>query len=198
MPTIVETIVTTLNPDGTAYIAPLGLIADGDHWVIAPFKPSRTLDNLRRSPVACASHTTDVRVFAGGVTGRKTWPTVAANRIQGLRLAECVAHWELAVDRIIEDDQRPRFVCRTQWSESHAPWGGYNRAQAAVIECAVLVTRLHMLAPEKIETELKYLEIAIAKTAGPVELEAWGWLIERIEAWRSTNAGAKNAGSRDD
>ena len=185
MPLIIETIVTTLNPDGTPYIAPLGLIAQGDHWVIAPFKPSRTLDNLRADPFACASHTTDVRVFAGGVTGRKSWPTVPATQIKGARLAGCVSHWELAVDQIIEDDQRPRFLCRVVQAHSHVPWGGYNRAQAAVIECAVLVTRLHMLPAEKIEAELKYLEIAIAKTAGPVELEAWGWLMERINTWRA-------------
>ncbi len=184
MPHIVETIVTTLNRDGSAYIAPLGLIGEGEHWVIAPFTPSRTLDNLRANPFACASHTVDVRLFAGGVTGRKSWPTVPATHIKGARLAQCVSHWELAVDRVVDDEQRPRFVCKLVASESHAPWSGYNRAQAAVIECAVLVTRLHMLPPEKVEAELAYLEIAIAKTAGPLEIEAWGWLKEKIDAWR--------------
>ena len=185
MPKVIETIVTTLNPDDTPYIAPLGLIADGPHWIIAPFKPSRTLENLTRSSLACASHTTDVRVFAGGVTGRKSWPAKPATAIKGARLSECVSHWELTVDRVIEDETRPRFLCRIAHTESHAPWGGYNRAQAAVIECAVLVTRLHMLPPEKIEAELKYLQIAIDKTAGPLELEAWSWLMERITSWRA-------------
>jgi uncharacterized protein len=184
MPKIVETIVTTLNDDGSPYIAPLGLIADGENWIVAPFKPSRTLDNLRARPFACASHTDDVRVFAGGVTGRKAWPTDAATKVQGVRLAGCVSHWELAVARVIEDDQRPRFVCAVVHVQSHRAWSGYNRAQAAVIECAVLVSRLHMLPPEKVENELKYLEIAIQKTAGAVELEAWGWLMERVVAWR--------------
>ncbi len=49
----------------------------------------------------------------------------------------------------------------------------------------MLVTRLHMLAPEKIDAELKYLEIAISKTAGPQELEAWGWLMDRLQAFRN-------------
>ena len=187
MPRIVETVVTTLDASGEAYIAPLGLIADGASWVIAPFKPSRTLDNLTLHPFACASHTGDVRVIAGGVTGRKAWPLAPASIIEGKRLATCISHWELAVERVIEDAQRPRFICRVVHAQSHAPWGGYNRAEAAVIECAVLVTRLHMLPAEKIEAELKYLEIAIAKTAGPVELEAWGWLMEKIDAWRKAS-----------
>lgn len=185
MPRIVETIVTTTNAKGEVHIAPLGLIAEGEGWVIAPFRPSRTLDNLKEVPYAVASHTDDVRVFAGAVTGRKGWPTTKAERVPGVRLADAVSHWELSVDRLADDPQRPRFSCNLVYEASHRPWEGFNRAQAAVLECAVLVTRLSMLPPEKVENELKYLEIAISKTAGPREEEAWGWLMEKIGAWRA-------------
>lgn len=184
MPFIVETIVSTQNATGDVHIAPLGLIADGDGWIVAPFKPSRTLDNLRAYPYAVASHTNDVRVFAGCVTGRKSWPTRPASKIEGARLADCLSHWELEVTHVTEDDLRPRFHCRLAAVETHRPWQGFNRAQAAVLELAVLTTRLHMLPKEKIDAELKYLQIAIDKTAGPRESEAWGWLMEKVEAWR--------------
>ena len=188
MPKIVETIVTTQSADGIVHVAPLGLIGDGDHWIIAPFAPSRTLDNLRAVPFACASHTADVRIFAGCITGRKSWPVTPAATIKAARLTACVSHWELAVDHVIEDVLRPRFVCRIAHAESHEPWSGHNRAQAAVIECAVLASRLHMLPAEKIDAELEYLNIAISKTAGPAELEAWGWLMEKIAAWKAQNS----------
>jgi hypothetical protein len=188
MPLIVETVVTTKNAKGEVHIAPLGLIAEGDNWVLAPFRPSRTLDNLREVPFAVASHTDDVRVFAGCITGRKSWPTRPADEIDGAVLEGAVSHWELAVDRVTEDDVRPRFSCRVVHKATHRPWSGFNRAQAAVLECAVLVSRLKMLPPEKIEAELKYLEIAILKTAGVREAEAWGWLMERIAAWGAEQA----------
>jgi len=188
MPLIVETIVTTKNAKGEVHIAPLGLIAEGANWVLAPFRPSRTLDNLREVPFAVASHTDDVRVFAGCLTGRKDWPTRPADEIDGAVLESAVSHWELAVSRVTEDDLRPRFSCRVVHAVSHRPWGGFNRAQAAVLECAVLVSRLGMLPAEKIESELKYLEIAISKTAGEREAEAWGWLMERTAAWRAERA----------
>ena len=191
MPRIVETIVTTTNARGEAHIAPLGLIAEGERWVIAPFRPSRTLDNLNEVPFAVASHTDDVRVFAGCLTGRKVWPTRAADKVQGVVLESAVSHWELAVDQITEHDVRPRFACRIVHEASHRPWEGFNRAQGAVLECAVLVSRLKMLPPEKIEAELKYLEIAVSKTAGPREQEAWGWLMARIDAWRAERAGVR-------
>ena len=63
---------------------------------------------------------------------------------------------------------------------THGPFRGFNRAQSAVVEAAILVSRLHMLSPEKIRSELTYLTIAIDKTAGAREIEAWGWLLTKI------------------
>ena len=54
-----------------------------------------------------------------------------------------------------------------------------------MIEGAVLVSRLHMLPADKIDTEMRYLQIAIDKTAGAVEREAWGWLREAVAAHRA-------------
>ena len=141
---------------------------------------------LRAVPFAVASHTDDVRVFAGCLTGRKNWPTRPAEKVQGAVLEGALSHWELAVAAVTEDEVRPRFACRVVHEASHRPWEGFNRAQAAVLECAVLVSRLKMLPADKVEAELKYLQIAIAKTAGPREVEAWGWLMERIAAWRAS------------
>ncbi len=65
----------------------------------------------------------------------------------------------------------------------HRAFEGFNRAKAAVVELAILTSRLSMLPREKIETEIAYLKITIDKTAGPEELEAFGWLMEKIEAF---------------
>ncbi len=123
-------------------------------WIIAPFKPSTTLDNLRATPFAVANFTDDVLVFAGCLTGNKDWPTRASTHVPGAVLEGALAHAELAVDHVEEDEQRPRFHCRVAHEATHAPFKGFNRAQAAVIEAAILASRLHMLPREKIEREL--------------------------------------------
>ena len=105
-------------------------------------------------PFAVANYTDDVRVFAGCLTGRHDWPTVAAEHVPVPRLAGALAHAELAVTRVTEDAQRPRFHCRVVHRASHAAFAGFNRAQAAVIEAAILVSRLHLLPREKIEREM--------------------------------------------
>jgi hypothetical protein len=176
-----ETIVTTLNEEGQVHIAPLGLIVEEGGFIIAPFRPSTTLDNLRATPYAVANFTDDVLVFAGCLTGRKDWPTRPSTHVPGAVLEGALAHAELAVDHVQEDEQRPRFHCRVVHEANHAPFKGFNRAQAAVIEAAILASRLHMLPREKIERELGYLQIAVEKTAGPREHEAWRLLVEKIE-----------------
>jgi uncharacterized protein len=180
MPMIRETIVSTMNGAGQVHFAPIGMIAEDDGWVIAPFCPSTTLENLRAVPFAVANYTDDVRVFAGCLTGRDRWPEAACHDIPVRRFAGALAHAELAVTRTTEDPLRPRFHCRVLREVNHAPFHGFNRAQAAVIEAAILVSRLQMLPRDKVEREIADLEIAVGKTASAVEEEAWGWLMQRV------------------
>ena len=181
MPMIRETIVTTIDRDGRAHLAPLGIIADGEQWILAPFRPSKTLDNLRGTPFAVANLTDDVRIFAGCLTGRRDWPTVACEETPVPRLAACLSHISLRVARITEDELRPRFHCDVLRFIAHAPFTGFNRAQAAVVEAAILTSRLHLLPREKIEREIAGLQIAVDKTAGPNEKIAWDWLRAKID-----------------
>ncbi|TIT01183.1 MAG: DUF447 family protein, partial [Mesorhizobium sp.] len=44
MPYIRESIITTVSKSGDVHIAPIGIIAEKDGWIIAPFRPSITLD----------------------------------------------------------------------------------------------------------------------------------------------------------
>ena len=46
---------------------------------------------------------------------------------------------------------------------------------------------------EKIKREIAYLEIAVGKTAGPAEAEAWGWLMERIAEFERQATEGKRA-----
>ena len=183
-----ETIVTTQDLEGRVQIAPIGIIQEASGWVIAPFRPSTTLDNLRASPFAVANYCDDVRIFAGCLTGRREWPTRPADLVPGVLLDQALAHAELEVVSVTEDEVRPRFFCRVAHQATHRPFLGFNRAQAAVIEAAILVSRLERLPWDKIEREIAYLEIAVSKTSGPREQQAWDWLIERIEAHRASQA----------
>ena len=113
--------------------------------------------------------------------GRRDWPTVSAEVVPCPRLADCLSHAEVEVESCEDDSLRPTFTCKIIHEEIHAPFRGYNRAQAAVLELAILVSRLDRLPAQKIKDEINYLSIAVEKTAGPLEQEAWGWLMAHIQ-----------------
>ncbi len=182
---IYETVVTTQAADGTVHVAPMGVryVGDGD-VLLMPFKPSTTLANVLATGRAVLNVLTDVRVFAGCVSGaRREWPTLPVEG--GVRLACALGHASLALREHVDDAQRPRLRLARVAEGRHGDFRGFNRAQAAVIEAAVLVSRLHLLAAEKVDSELRHLQIAIDKTAGPEELEAWAWLRQAVARHRA-------------
>ena len=179
-----ETIVTTLGATGRPNIAAMGVREEHGLYLISPFRPSRTLDNLKRSLRAVINHSDDVRIYAGCLTGRKDWPTVPVEGGAGVRLEHALAHVEVEVAEWEDDPLRPRFYCRERGRGTHAAFRGFNRAQVAVIEASILVSRLRLLPAGKIDREMEYLRIAVEKTAGPREREAWQWLVDRIADYR--------------
>ncbi len=178
---IIETIISTISLTGVPHVTPFGVKYDGDFTVISPYKPSTTLDNILATKCAVMNLTDDVRVFAGALTNRQPWQLIQADKIIAGRLEDCLAHVELELVEIRDDATRPQLLMKKIAEFNHQPFAGFNRAQAAVIELAVLVSRLHLLPREKIEGEIQYLQIAIDKTAGERELEAWGWLTQKID-----------------
>src|SRR5262245_23484825 len=104
---IFETIVTTLSAAGAPHIAPVGVRYEGDQVVLMPFKPSTTLENILASRCAVLNLTTDTRIFAGCVTGRRDWPVVPAETIPSVRLAASLGHVELHLAQVHEDPTRP-------------------------------------------------------------------------------------------
>ena len=188
---IYETVVTTRSPEGVVHIAPMGVRYAERDVVLMPFRPSTTLANIEATGCAVLNLLTDVRVFAGCVTGRRDWPTIALEGDAGVRLDCALGHVELRLIEQRDDAQRPVLRLAREREQQHAPFIGFNRAQAAVIEGAVLVSRLHMLPADKIDTEMRYLQIAIDKTAGAPELEAWRWLQQAVARHRESSEAAR-------
>ncbi len=186
---IFETIVITTDIAGNPHVTPFGVQYQGNLVVIKPFRPSATLENILVTKCAVINSTDDVCVFAGALTGKKAWQLKSASCIQGFVLDGALAHRELTLVEVKEDAIRPTLHFETVHQVNHQPFLGYNRAQAAVIELAVLASRLHSLPIEKIIAEMQYLQIAINKTAGQRELLAWSWLSEKIENYQAESVG---------
>ncbi|MCU7874468.1 MAG: DUF447 family protein [Candidatus Thiodiazotropha sp. (ex Lucinoma borealis)] len=179
-----EVIITTRSSDGDNQIAPMGIVWHDQEVTIAPFHPSRTLTNILSGECAVINYCDDVRIFAGCLTEHYDWPLTEAEQISAPRLSDALAHTEVQLQRVEDDPIRPRLICLPVHEACHRPFQGFNRAQTAVLELAILVSRLDRLPKEKIEQEIAYLAIAIEKTAGERERQAWEWLMERVIRYR--------------
>ena len=177
---IQEVLVTTQNADGVVHIAPMGIHLNDDELIILPFRPSTTLENILQSKTAIINYCDDVRIFAGCLTGRRDWPLTKAEKFQGHYLSAALTHKECELLRIEDDETRPKLYFKATQTITHAPFQGFNRAQFAVLEAAILVSRLNMLPIEKIQSEIDYLTIGFNKTAGEKEQQAWTWLMDVI------------------
>jgi hypothetical protein len=153
-------------------------------FLVMPFRPSTTLDNLLQNESAVINYVDDVRIFAGCLTGRRDWATQPAAKINGIYLDKALAHTEIILHSVEEDNNRSKLYCKAVHTENHAPFCGFNRAQFSVLEAAILVSRLHLLSWGKVQSELEYLRIGLDKTAGDNEREAWGWLMQAIEEYK--------------
>ena len=181
-----EVIVTTISSEGIVHIAPMGIRFIDKQVVISPFKPSTTLNNITENNIATINFIDDVRVFAGIVSRhKKDWELSARTDLEIVpNLTLTNTFYNVVVNEYQEDDKRPNIICDIKNSAIIKPFLGFNRAQFSVIEAAVLLSRLGMIPMEKIDREIEYLKIGIDKTAGPHELEAWGWIQDKILSYK--------------
>jgi uncharacterized protein len=169
---IVETVTTTINPDGTVNCAAMGVEWGDEIVVIKPFPSTRTLRNLRATGAAVVNLTDDILLFTQAALGDPQPPTRPTATIAGAVLADACSWREVTVEAI--DESRPRARVTTQVVRLGAgrEFVGFNRACHAVLEASIIASRARWLPPEEIRAELERLQVLVDKTAGPREREA--------------------------
>lgn len=180
---IQEVIVISQDSAGQAHIAPFGIRRRGGLVHIAPYRPSLTLDNLLQQQSATLNMTDDVRVFAGALTGHTCWQL--RQQQDAWLLDSALAYQQLALVHVEDDPVRPSLYFSVQHQAQLAMFQGFNRAQSAVIELAVLVSRLGMLATAQIQQQMRQLQVLIDKTAGEREWQAWQWLQQKVQDYEA-------------
>ena len=173
---IVETIVTTRDPQGLVNVAPMGIewepSADDSRIVLKPFLETATYRNVLATRTAVVNLIDDVRVFARAAISNPEYATVAATSIAGAVLADCCAWRELEVVTIDSTPPRSRIETTVVHRGTNRDFIGFNRGAHAVLEAAIYATRVHMLPRDFLESELQRLQVIVDKTAGPREFEA--------------------------
>ena len=144
--TLLEGIVTTLNEDGSPHIAPMGPIvdADFDRLLLRPFRTSTTYANLKRPARACCTLPTTSNCSPGPRSDG--WSHcrhfVPADAVDGVILADACRWYAFRVESLDDRDERTKIVARVVDRGRLRDFFGFNRAKHAVVEAAILATRI--------------------------------------------------------
>ncbi len=181
---LLESIVTTLNVDGSPHLAPMGPIVDAgfSRLLLRPYQTSVTYQNLKRTRQGVMHVTDDVGLFARAAVGQLTElpAIVPATAVEGVMLKDVCRWYAFRVLAIDDREERTEILAET------ADWGrgreffGFNRAKHAVIEAAILATRINFLAAGYIEAEFERLAAPVEKTGGRQEREAFEFLQQYV------------------
>lgn len=179
---IIETIVTTSDPNGAINFAPMGVEWGDDIIVLKPFLETTTFRNLSATGVAVVNLTDDVMLFAQGAVSSPQFPSSPAEVVKGVVLQAACSWRELEVKTIDATPPRSRIEARVVHRGANREFIGFNRARNAVLEAAIFATRTHLLPAEQIREEFARLQVIVDKTAGPREREAMAFLTEYVQS----------------
>ena len=177
---ILEGIVVTLGEGGTPNIAPMGPRADRDisRLTLRPFQTSQTYRNLKTTGCGVFHITDDVELMARAAIGQLERPPPLAG-IAGFtcpRLADACRWFAFRVQSLDDAAERTTIHCSVVARGELRSFLGFNRAKHAVLEAAILATRIGILPADEILSELGRLAVPVQKTAGNQERQAFDLL----------------------
>jgi hypothetical protein len=179
---ILETVVTTINPDGSVNCAAMGVEWGEQRIVIKPYRGTRTLRNLRATDAAVVNLTDDILLFSQAALGDPHPPTSPAASVGGAVLDDACSWREVRVEAIDDGGPRARVSTVVLGGGTGREFLGLNRARHAVLEASILASRARLLEAEDIRAQLHRLQVLVDKTAGPREREAMAYVTRHVRA----------------
>lgn len=181
---ILEGIVTTINVEGSINVAPMGPIVDASMQtaLFRPYQTSTTYQNLKRTGQGVLHVTDDVQLFARAAVKQLSEPPemLPCPAVDGMIL-QAACRW-YAFEVVSLDDSQPRTEIHVRMIASGRlrDFFGFNRAKHAVIEAAILATRVNFLPAAEIRCDLQRIQPWVEKTGAAEEREAFAFLYDYI------------------
>jgi hypothetical protein len=169
---IIETIFSTVGEAGDSNFAPMGIVWSGESVLVRPYGNTQTCRNLLSTGSGVANFTDDVLAYVQCGLYNAVLPNFPAITVPGVVFRE-VCYWlELEVVSEAGSDERVEFQCRVLHKGRQRDFLGFCRASHAVIEAAIMATRLAFFSSEKVFDDLnRYIKI-VEKTGGENEKQA--------------------------
>ncbi len=188
-------------------IAPMGPIVDAtfSRLILRPFKTSTTYRNLKATGQGVFHITDDALLIARGAIGKlnadhqnpsppagqtqspfeapsQSIPVYPAQKIKGVILADACRIFEFQVTTLDDAHDRTHIEATVVHREERRPFIGFNRAKHAVLEAAILATRIHLTGVEPVLDDYEKLQVIVDKTGDADEHTAMHELRTYVES----------------
>ncbi len=180
---IVESIFSTLDATGTPNFAPMGIVWGEENAVVRPYRNTRTCRNLLANGYGVANLSDDALAFVQCGLYKAVLPHFPATRVPGVVFQGCCSWLELEVRKQGGSEERAEFECRIQHKGRQHDFLGFCRAGNAVIEAAILATRLAFSGQAKANEDLNHYMRIVDKTGDQREKEAIRLVHDYIRKW---------------
>src|SRR5207249_2309464 len=171
--------------DGRVNIAPMGPHVDTanfDRFLLRPYPTAQTYQNLLHHGEGVLHITDDVLLLARAAVGKVHAPVEPAQKVRGFILADACRYHEFRVLSLDTSEPRVRIECGVVHTGRRRDFFGFNRAKHAVLEAAILATRIALLPRQEIEDEYRRLQVLVEKTGGDQERQAFAFLENYVKA----------------
>lgn len=194
---IIEGLITTVDLEGTVNLAPMGPIVNGDFesFLLRPWKGSQTYSNLCAGDTAVFHVVDEVDLIAKSVmkTVSQSPPMNKAHQVNGWVLEDCCRWFEIQiVDRDLTSD-RAEIQAEVVYSGERRAFRGFNRARHAILEAAILATRIQFLEQDEVALQFEYFRSAVEKTGTDRHQQLFqslsDFVAEKYDQKASCNAG---------
>ncbi len=139
---IVETIFSTLDESGKPNFAPMGIVWGEEFVTVRPFRTSHTFRNLVSSGHGVANLSDDVLAYVQCALYDAVLPNFPAKLVPGAVFSSTCSWREVALVTQAGTAERAELSCRVVFEGKQKDFLGFRRAANAVIEAAILATRL--------------------------------------------------------
>jgi hypothetical protein len=173
----------------------MGPIVDANftRLLLRPYNTSTTYQNLKRTGQGVLHVTDDVELFARAAVGELMTPPKfsLARTVEGFVMADACRWYEFQVESLDDRHERTEIVARVVEAGRIRDFIGFNRAKHAVIEAAILATRVEFLKAAHIRAEYERLAVIVEKTGGRQEHAAFSFLCAYIDKGRNGDSAAE-------
>ena len=185
---ITETIVSTISEHGQVNFAPMGVVLEEDRIIIRPYKEGTTYRNLLATRQGVVHITDNVLIFAESAVSSPQFESFPAECIRGFVLKDTCYYYEFVVSEVDCSGERARFTTQIVKRGRIRDFIGFNRAKNAIIEAAILATRIRFIGVEKILEKFEEFAIIVKKTGGLQEEQAMQYLMNYVKQAANTEA----------